>query len=160
MPAYTVGGYLPCTAVKEGYFNADEFITWIQDSLLPVCRPGTIIIMDNCSTHVSARVEQVITEAGFQLKYLPPYSPDYNPIELTFSVLKAWVKRWYHRLWPMFRGDFGAFLLHAIQRSKCDRFGQEHFRHSSGGYIFEGDYEAFQRELENMVLEDENEDED
>lgn len=93
LPAYTVDGYLQCTSIKEGYFNADEFFNWVQNSLLPVCRPGSVIIIDNNNTHVNARIERAITAAGFQVKYLPPYSPDFNPIELTFSVLKAWIKR-------------------------------------------------------------------
>ena len=87
--------------------------------------------------------------AGSKVLYLPPYSPDYNPIELSFSVLRAWVKRHYHAFWPIFEGDFCAFLRHAIQESECDRFAIQHFRFSGTGYIFEGDIDTFNRELSN-----------
>lgn len=152
IPAYTVGGYLPCIGIRHGSYDTDALLDWIQELLLPCLSPGMVVIMDNNTTHCDARVKQVIEAAGYQIRFLPPYSPDYNPIELTFSVLKAWVKRHYRRLWPTFEGDFGAFLAWAIEHSECDRFGQEHFQYSAGGYIFEGDYEGFQRELDQMIV--------
>lgn len=60
---------------------------------------------------------------------------------------KAWLKRYHARLYD--GGDFTQFLQRAIEQSECDRFGREHFQHSAGGYIFSGDYEAFQREIYN-----------
>jgi len=80
------------------------------------------------------------------VRYLPPYSPDYNPIELTFSVLKAWVRRHFDDTWPRFEGTFGDFLHYAVERSECDRYPRQHFKHS--GYIFEADIRALERELE------------
>lgn len=152
LPAYTVDGYLDCVGIKEGYFNAEEFYTWITESLLPSCQPGSVIIMDNNSTHVKDRIRQAIVEAGHRLLFLPPYSPDYNPIELSFGILKAWMRRHYYRLWPSFDGDFGAFIRYAITISRCDRFAEEHFRFSGGGgYIFEGDIEAFYIQLDSLM---------
>lgn len=150
LPAYMVNGYLPCLGVKKGYYNAAEFLDWIVNCLLPECPPESVIIMDNNSTHVNEAVTEAIIEAGFRVLFLPPYSPDYNPIELTFSILKAWVKRYFHRERNKF-DDFGLFLRYAVQQSGCDRFGEKHFRKSADSYMFEGDYEAFQRELDLLL---------
>ena len=67
---------------------------------------------------------------------------------VSFSVLKAWVRRFYDDLWPLFEGSFGDFLRYAVARSRCDRFAREHFKHSAGGYIFEADIQALQRRIE------------
>ena len=61
----------------------------------------------------------------------------YSPIELTFSVLKAWLRRHLKVLRPIFAGDFGGLLRHAIEASKCDQYTVEHFKHAAGGYLFE-----------------------
>ena len=158
LPAYTVDGYLPCTAIREGYFNQEAFLAWVRDDLSPHCNPypgpKSIICLDNVSVHLDARVQQVIEKAGLIIKFLPPYSPDYNPIELSFSVLKAWMRRHWRRIWPIFQGDFGGFLRYAIDSSGCDRYAREHFQHAGVGYIFEGDYEALERDLEAWSLEE------
>lgn len=60
LPAYTVNGYLPCTAIKEGWLNAEGFYRWVADELLPCCRPGQIIIMDNASIHCNERIKELI----------------------------------------------------------------------------------------------------
>ena len=143
LPAYTVDGYLPYTGIREGWFNGEAFFRWISDELLPLCSPfpahRSVIIMDNVSSHCNARIEEVIRSFGCEIRYLPPYSPDFNPIELSFSVLKAWVRRFYVHLWPLFEGSFGDFLRYAVARSRCDQFARKHFKHSAGGYIFEAD---------------------
>ena len=162
LPAYTVNGYLPCTGIKRGYYNGEAFLEWVVDELLPHCSafPGhcSVICLDNVNVHLNRQVKQVVEEKGILLKFLPPYSPDYNPIELTFSMLKAWMRRHFRRLRPQFEGDFGGFLWYALQHSGCDQAAQQHFRHSAGGYQFEGDLEAFQRELTYWADEEEEED--
>ena len=124
----------------------------MRDDLLPYCNPypgpKSIICLDNVSVHLDPRIQQVIEEAGLIIKFLSPYSPDYSPIELSFSALKAWMRRHFRRMWPIFEGDFGDFLRHAVQSSRCDRYAKEYFQHAAGGYIFEGDYEALERDLE------------
>lgn len=91
--AYTVEGYLPCIGIKKGFYNEKAFRNWLVNELLPHCNPfpghRSIIIMDNLNVHISRVFKQIIEERGMLLKYLPPYSSDYNPIELTFSMLKA-----------------------------------------------------------------------
>ena len=93
------------------------------------------------------------------MKYLPPYSPDYNPIELTFSVLKSWIRRHFHEIWPHYEGTFGDFLRYAIERSRCDQHAKAHFKHAAGeggGYIFEADIRTLEEQL--MQFDVENQD--
>lgn len=93
-----MSGYLPCTGVKEGYFSYEDFMSWIANCLLPTIRRiygqlTMVIILNNVSMHTNAAVAALINDAGHVVRYLPLYSPDYNPIELTFGVLKAYIKR-------------------------------------------------------------------
>lgn len=140
LPAYTVNGYLPCTAVKEGYFSHEDFLEWIVRSLLPTLRNvyngrPMVVVLDNVSIHTNSSITQVLREAGHVVRFLPPYSPDYNPIELTFSVLKAWIRRNFVYMRHRFIGEsnFGDFLRTAIQESRCDRFARKHFKYAAGG---------------------------
>ena len=156
LPAYTTAGYLPCTGIKKGYYSKEDILDWLIDRLLPLCNeyPGerSIIVLDNVSVHVDPRIIEAIQAKGCLVKYLPPYSPDYNPIEVTFSVLKAWMRRHFEAFRHVFQDDFEGFLRHAIENSGCDRFAVEHFRHSAAGYIFDGEIEAFERGLAHEVV--------
>ncbi|KAF9730160.1 hypothetical protein PMIN01_12093 [Paraphaeosphaeria minitans] len=144
LPAYTVDGYLPCTGIKEGYYSREEFIEWVELELIPALRvkfggPPVVIVLDNVSIHTNNDVPRLLRDAGFVVRYLPPYSPDYNPIELTFAVLKAWIRRNYCYIRTRFPGDsgFGDFLRAAIAESGCDRFARKHFQHAAGGLYME-----------------------
>jgi transposase len=75
--------------VTNGAMTGALFEAWLEQGLLPTLAPGTTVIMDNLASHKRARVRELIAAAGCRLLYLPPYSPDLNPIELTFSKLKA-----------------------------------------------------------------------
>jgi transposase len=92
--AMTLNGWLPCTGIKEGYWSTDDFLNWIQEQLLPTIeaefnsRP-MVIVLDNVSIHIGEEATRRIEAAGHLIRFLPPYSPDFNPIELTFSVLEA-----------------------------------------------------------------------
>lgn len=138
--------------IKKGWYNTEELIEWLQNTLLPQMNPfpqhQSVVVLDNVSVHCNARIKEVIEAAGCVIEYLPPYSPDYSPIELTFSVLKAWLRRHLRVLRPIFQGDFGGLLRHAIERSRCDQYAVEHFKYAAGGYIFEGDYEAIRKQLD------------
>ena len=155
LPAYTTEGYLPCTVVREGYFDNEAFFNWINNDLLPHCNAysasRSVIVLDNVSTHLKNRIREVVEAKGCLIKYLPPYSPDLSPIELTFDLLKAWMRRHWRALRDQFQGDFKGFLRYAVQVSDCDSKAKQHFTYSNkdvGGYRFEGDYEAYQRRLE------------
>lgn len=69
--------------------NGDVFRAYVQQQLVPTLKPGDIVIMDNLAAHKVAGVRDAIESVGAQLVYLPPYSPDFNPIELAFSKLKS-----------------------------------------------------------------------
>lgn len=152
LPAYTTIGYLPCTGIKQGYYNKEDLIKWLTDELLPLCNEHpadrSIIVLDNVSVHVDARIIETIEAKGCLVKYLPPYSPDYNPIELTFSVLKAWMRRHFKAFKDVFANNFEGFLRYAIEHSGCDSTAVEHFKYSAAGYMFNGEIEAFKRDLQ------------
>ena len=73
--------------------NRDIFEAWIEQALLRELRPGDIVVMDNLSSHKGPRVRALIESRGASLLYLPPYSPDFNPIENAFAKLKALLRR-------------------------------------------------------------------
>lgn len=75
--------------VFDGAMNADAFRAYVDQVLIPTLTPGDIVIMDNLPAHKVAGIKEAIEAAGAQLRYLPPYSPDFNPIEMAFSKLKA-----------------------------------------------------------------------
>ena len=73
----------------NGAVNGDLFLAYVEQVLVPTLINGDIVIMDNLGSHKVAGVRQAIEAAGARLLYLPPYSPDLNPIELAFAKLKA-----------------------------------------------------------------------
>ena len=75
--------------VLDGPINGDWFEAYVARVLLPTLRPGDVVIMDNLSSHKRASVREMIEAKGARLRFLPPYSPDFNPIEMAFSKLKA-----------------------------------------------------------------------
>ena len=75
--------------VLDGPMNGDAFLAYVEQALVPELRPGDIVIMDNLPAHKVHGVRQAIETAGANLRYLPPYSPDFNPIEMAFAKLKA-----------------------------------------------------------------------
>ena len=79
--------------VIDGPINRDAFETYVQKVLVPELTPGDVVVMDNLSSHKGPRVRELIEAAGANLLYLPPYSPDFNPIENAFSKLKALLRK-------------------------------------------------------------------
>ncbi len=79
--------------VLDGPINGEAFETYIERVLVVSLHPGHIVIMDNLSSHKSQRVHDLIQAAGASLLYLPPYSPDFNPIENAFAKLKALLRK-------------------------------------------------------------------
>ncbi|ATE64731.1 hypothetical protein COO09_15855 [Rhizorhabdus dicambivorans] len=76
----------PC--VIDGPINGDSFTAWVEQFLIPALEPGSIVIIDNLGSHKGSRVRRSLRAAGIKLLFLPPYSPDLNPIEQVFSKLK------------------------------------------------------------------------
>lgn len=78
-----------CAAVVDGAVNASIFEAFVEQVLVPEPRPGDVVVLDNLSSHKTARARQLIEAAGAELWFLPPYSPDLNPIEMVFSKVKG-----------------------------------------------------------------------
>jgi transposase len=75
--------------VIDGAVTGDLFVAYVEQQLVPALRPGDVVVMDNLACHQRAGVRRAITAAGCELRLLPPYSPDLNPIERAFSRLKS-----------------------------------------------------------------------
>ncbi len=75
--------------LMDGATNGQRFLSYVTDTLVPALTPGDTVVMDNLAAHKVAGVRQAIEAAGAQLRYLPAYSPDFNPIEQAFAKLKA-----------------------------------------------------------------------
>lgn len=73
--------------VLDGPINGRAFRAWVEQALAPTLGVGDIVVMDNLSSHKVAGVREAIEARGAELRYLPPYSPDYNPIEQVFATL-------------------------------------------------------------------------
>lgn len=77
----------------EGSCNRVVFEIWLESCLIPLLKPGQVVVMDNATFHKGGRIEQLIQEAGCQLLYLPAYSPDFNKIERCWSWLKSRIRK-------------------------------------------------------------------
>lgn len=79
--------------VLDGPINRIAFETYVEKVLVPELSSGDVVIMDNLSSHKGTRVREMIEAAGASLRFLPPYSPDFNPIENAFAKLKAHLRK-------------------------------------------------------------------
>jgi transposase len=79
--------------VLDGPINAECFLAYVEQILVPVLRQGDTVILDNLSSHKNDQAARLIAGAGARLLFLPPYSPDLNPIEMAFAKLKAHLRR-------------------------------------------------------------------
>ena len=82
------GGGLEATQLWEGTCNSEIFNDWLKNRLGPFLSPDHVVVMDNAAFHKSDKTRQIIRDQGATLLYLPPYSPDLNPIEHDFAALK------------------------------------------------------------------------
>jgi transposase len=133
LPAYTQDGIL-FARIFQGFTDSEAFEDLIE-YLLPSCgrwpEPKSVLVMDNASFHHSERIEQMCQDAGVKLIYLPPYSPDLNPIEEFFAELKAFIKR----NWQVYEADqnqgFDGFLDWCIDIvGRKEQSAKGHFRHA------------------------------
>lgn len=88
----TLGGMGPALLV-EGATTTEVFEAYVEQVLVPWLQPGQIVILDNLSVHTGDRVRELVEAAGCQVRFLPPYSPDFTPIEWAFSKLKTWLRQ-------------------------------------------------------------------
>jgi transposase len=92
LASMSIRGMGPCLAV-EGSTTSEVFEAYLEHVLAPTLRPGQVVVMDNLTAHKGERVRDLIEGRDCQLLYLPPYSPDFNPIEEAFAKLKGLVRR-------------------------------------------------------------------
>ena len=84
---------LTAPAVFDGAINGASFLAWVEQILVPTLGQGDIVVLDNLSSHKIDGVREAIEASGAELRYLPPYSPDLNPIEQLFAKLKALLRK-------------------------------------------------------------------
>ena len=104
-------GKLIAPMTFAGSCNRDLFEMWLEDCLLPKLQPGDVIVIDNASFHRSQAIEEIVAQAGCELWYLPPYSPDLNKIEHWWFVLKNWMRQRWHEF-ESFRDCVDAAFKH------------------------------------------------
>jgi len=83
---------LGAPAVFDGPIDSPTFLAYVEQVLVPTLRPGDVVVLDNLAVHKQPEVRAAIEQAGASLRFLPPYSPDFNPIELAFAKLKAFLR--------------------------------------------------------------------
>lgn len=83
---------LEATAVFDGPIDSVSFFAYVEQILVPTLRPGDVVVLDNLAVHKQPEVRAAIEAVGAQLRFLPPYSPDFNPIEQAFAKLKAFMR--------------------------------------------------------------------
>lgn len=109
----------PC--VFDGPINGACFSAYVEQQLAPALHQGDIVVMDNLGSHKSTAVRQAIRAAGARLWYLPPYSPDLNPIEQAFSKIKHWMRQAQKRTIEETWRHIG-HLAEAIQPGECANY--------------------------------------
>lgn len=83
---------LGAPAVFDGPIDSPSFLAYVEQVLVPTLRPGDVVVLDNLAVHKQPEVRTAIIQAGASIRFLPPYSPDFNPIELAFAKLKAFLR--------------------------------------------------------------------
>jgi transposase len=112
---------LTAPAVFNGAINGDAFLAYVEQILVPTLRKGDVVIMDNLGSHKLAGVHQAIEAAGACLMFIPPYSPDLNPIEMAFAKLKALLRAKKLRTIEALWNALGS-LVDCFTPAECDNF--------------------------------------
>ena len=140
LPAIGINGYLEYE-IYQGSFNRERFALFVRKVLKkmnpwPALR--SVLVMDNCTTHHSVMIKDLCREAGVLLEYLPPYSPDFSPIEESFSMLKSWIRRNRALAEPFVAtGAFELFLHAAVNAIGIKEKAREFFK--ACHYVVEDD---------------------
>jgi transposase len=121
---------LTAPLVVDGPINGEIFLGYIEQHLVPTLQPGDIVILDNLNAHKVAGVQKAIERAQAELWYLPPYSPDFNPIELVFAKLKALLRTAGERTVEALWRRCGELIDH-FQETEC----RNYFHHCGYRYV-------------------------
>lgn len=107
--------------VTDGSMDGALFLAWVRQFLCPTLEPGDVVVADNLSSHKVAGVEEAIEAAGATLRYLPPYSPDLNPIEKLFAKLKTLLRSAATRTVETLWNQVGVLLEH-FSAQECSNY--------------------------------------
>jgi transposase len=118
----------PC--VFDGPINGERFTAWVEQSLAPTLKPRDVVVLDNLGSHKGQRARQAVRAAGAHLLFLPPYSPDLNPIEMLFAKLKTLFRKADRRTIEEAWREVGGLLEH-FKPDKCAAY----LRHAGYGAI-------------------------
>jgi transposase len=110
-----------CALVLDGPINGESFKAYVEQMLVPTLAPGDIVVMDNLGSHKSKSVRDAIRGAGAKLFFLPPYSPDLNPIEQMFSKLKHLMRKALERTVTSLWKRIGT-LLEVFSPNECANY--------------------------------------
>lgn len=112
---------LTAPAVFDGPIDSSSFLAYVEQVLVPTLQPGDVVVLDNLVVHKQPEVRAAIEATGATLRFLPPYSPDFNPIEQVFAKLKAFLRA----LKPRSFEDVNAFVAHALhlfEPNECENY--------------------------------------
>lgn len=107
--------------VIDGAMNREMFDLYLKTQLAPTLQPGDVIILDNLSSHKSPKAAEAMREVGAWFLFLPPYSPDLNPIEMAFAKLKALIRRAAARTYDALCQAVG-HVCELFSEDECDNF--------------------------------------
>jgi transposase len=119
---------LTAPLVVDGPMDGELFLAWVEQFLCPTLQSGDIVILDNLSSHKVEGVRQALAAAGATVVYLPPYSPDLNPIEKLFAKLKTLLRKAAQRSTEELWTEIGE-LLNTVTPSECANY------FASAGYV-------------------------
>jgi transposase len=134
LPAMSCDGYISYRVV-QGSITQEIFEDFVLRDVLPHCTPWpgprSILILDNGSSHTGSRLKDICAAARVKLEFLPPYSPDFNPIKQSFRVMKAWIRR--HAASLSDNSENVPYIIDLAVKGCCIRQCRGYFKHS--GYI-------------------------
>jgi transposase len=114
---------LTAPAVFDGPIDNPAFLAYVEQVLVPTLRPGDVVVLDNLAIHKQPAVQAAIEHVGARLRFLPPYSPDLNPIEMAFAKLKAFLRAARPRTFDQVL-DLVAMALPLFTPQECRNFVQ------------------------------------
>ena len=119
---------LTAPMLTDGPMDGEVFLAYVQNFLCPTLQPGDIVVLDNLGSHKVEGIREAIEAVGATLRYLPPYSPDLNPIEKLFAKLKALLRKAAERNTDALWTEIGK-LLECFPPNECDNY------FASSGYV-------------------------
>ena len=119
----------PC--VLDGPMDGESFRAYVEQFVVPILKPGDIVVMDNLASHKVTGIREAIEAAGAELRYLPPYSPDFNPIEQLFAKLKALLRKAAARTVEALIAAIAEILTKVSPQECANYLANQGYRHES-----------------------------